>query len=341
MKKIIRGIFIGIFSVIIIAVSAVAVMLFGPEGKTEVVRPTVTDVSGNVYLQAVGEAGEIYAAVTDSNGNIWAAEYENGKVGNTVASLNGEFNLTDIPKNYEGEKFDETVNASVFTGNVQTEPTTTEPPQTSNPNPSTPKPTPDEPTTDKKPSENKPFRMEKYQNIFKSNTYLMEFTTDDPDLGDTPIVAAAKGGNILIETSIEGIECKMLYLSDKDTTYLLFDSFKKYCKLPESLLGEDMDMKDLNMGANFASDVTSDDIEYTTVTISGQTLNCESYTTDDGKQMKYYFDGDTLVRLDCVSKDGVATSTFISRISSDVPDSTFEIPKNYGYLNLSWLGLGS
>lgn len=341
MKKIIRGIFLGIISIVIIAVSAVAVMLFGPEGKTEVVRPTVTDASGNVYLQAVGEAGETYAVVTDQSGNIWAAEYDNGKVGSTVASLDGQFDLNDIPKNYEGEKFDETVNANVFTGSVQTEPSTTKQVETTSSGSSPSTSTPNEPTTEKQPSEDKPFRMEKYQKIFQSNTYLMEFTTDDADLGDTPIVAAAKGGNILIETSIEGIACKMLYLADKDTTYLLFDSFKKYCKLPESLLGEDMNMSDLNMGANFASDVTADDIEYSTVTINGQTLNCESYTTEEGKQMKYYFDGDTLVRLDCVSKEGVATSTFISRISSDVPDSTFEIPKNYGYLNLSWLGLGS
>ena len=55
--------------------------------------------------------------------------------------------------------------------------------------------------------------------------------------------------------------------------------------------------------------------------------------------MQYYFDGDTLVRLDSTGEDGVVASTYITRITTDVPDSTFEIPKGYGYLNLDWLGM--
>lgn len=342
MKKIIRGIFLGLLSVVVIAVSAICVYLFAPEKPTEIVRPTVTDADGNVYLQAVGEAGETYAVVTDADGNIWAAEFKDGKIGSTLASLNDRFTLEEIPKNYSGPKVDETVDHNSFTGNVdvvttiQAE-TTTAPSVSPNVEQTTKEPAQQVTTAPQK--EEKPFRMKKYQEIFSSNTYIMEFTTNDTELGQTPIVCAAKGGNVLVETTIEGISCKILYTANNDTTYLILDTYKKYCKVPESLMGEDMDMSELNMGANFTSDVTADEVEYSTVTISGKTLNCESYTNEEGKELLYYFDGDTLVRLDCVNNDGSVSSTYISRITSNVPDSTFEIPDGYGYLNLSWLGL--
>jgi hypothetical protein len=46
-----------------------------------------------------------------------------------------------------------------------------------------------------------------------------------------------------------------------------------------------------------------------------------------------------LVRRDNVYSDGHVDSTYFAQITTDVPDSCFEIPKGYGYLNLDWIGL--
>lgn len=183
------------------------------------------------------------------------------------------------------------------------------------------------------------YKIEKYQKIFASETYFMEFTTNDEDLGDTPIVAAAKNGNVLVEASVEGIACKILYKADTDTTYIILDNWRKYSKLPPELMGEDFDMNELNMGANFASDIKGKDIQVKTVEIGGKVLTCESYYTDKGVLMEYYFDGDSFVRLDSTAKDGTVSSTYITKLTTDVPDSTFEIPDGYGYINLSWLSM--
>ena len=37
------------------------------------------------------------------------------------------------------------------------------------------------------------------------------------------------------------------------------------------------------------------------------------------------------------SFEGTVSSTVFSKFTTNVPDSYFEIPKGYGYLNLSWL----
>lgn len=357
MKKILRRIFLGILSVVIIAVAATCAYLFNPGGKIETVRPTVTDTKGNAYLAVYGEAGETYAAVTDTNGKIYAAEIDqNGNIGNTVASIDDKVSLEEIPKNYDGPQINETVGSNSYQGSAnvvdattvpQTQPTTQNTTTTEKPSSKeepTKKPSSKQDTT--KPtavSTTQPpasvYRIEKYQKIFASETYYMEFTTNDDELGDTPIIAAAKNGNILIETSVEGIACKMLYVADTDTTYIILDNWRKYSKLPKEMLGDDLDMSELNMASNFATDISNKKVTVKTVEINGKLLTCESYYTEKGSLMEYYFDGDTLVRLDSTDTDGQLSSTYISKLTTDVPDSTFQIPDGYGYLNLDWLSM--
>ena len=385
MKKILTRIFLGIFCVIIIAVSGLCAFLFGNEKPSEIKRPTVTDANGDAYLAVYGENGETYAAVTDDVGNIYAAEFDtNGNIGGNVADLNDKLNLEDIPKNYDGPKVDEVVTGNAYTGQANviedttaagTVPSTTAPAVTNPSVPSTTAPSAtnaptaapqstapsatNAPTTAPQstapsatnaptaapttapaaPSETKSYKIEKYQKMFAAETYFMEFTTNDEDLGDTPIVAAAKNGNVLVEASVEGIACKILYIADTDTTYIILDNWRKYSKLPPELMGEDFNMNELNMGANFASDIEGKEITVKTVEIGGKILTCESYYTDKGVLMEYYFDGDNFVRLDSTGKDGTVSSTYISKLTTDVPDSTFEIPDGYGYLNLSWLSM--
>ncbi|MGN1194847.1 MAG: hypothetical protein ACI4SB_05145, partial [Acutalibacteraceae bacterium] len=270
----------------------------------------------------------------------------------TVAQINDKVAIEQLPDNKKNPIVDDTVSGNNFTGQVVTEaPTQSQPAnqqndvttqaqttvqgQTQNPDVSNPD---TEQTTGTDSSKTK-YKIEKYQQLFMSNTYLMEFTTNDSELGDTPVTFATKNGNFVMDTSIDGMSCKILYIKSKDSTYLLMDNFKKYSKLPEDMMGEDFDMSEMNMMAGIGdSDLEQQDIQVSEVTINGQQLTCESYKAKDGSTMKYYFSGDTLVRIDSQNSDGSEMSTYITRITSDVPDSTFEIPSNYSYFNLSWLG---
>ena len=74
------------------------------------------------------------------------------------------------------------------------------------------------------------------------------------------------------------------------------------------------------------------------VEINGEKLILESYvSTVDGTTVNYYFQNDVLVRRDNVFSDGHVDSTYFATITTDVADSYFEIPKGYGYINLSFL----
>ena len=350
MKKILQriGITAAVFALVIIV--AVVALTRGEKGPDYEV---VTDAAGMTYIAYEDkENNTTYAVVTDENGNRYAAQFDGNTVGSTVANINNRFDADSIPTNFTGEHIDVTAGTNDYKGEIVTQAPvqqpTTQP--TTNPDPTQPTKQPDsqspeEPTTGKQPATEPTtqqsqtgltaYRINKYQQIFAGGTYLMEMTTNDPDLGDSPICMAVKNGNMYIDTTMEGMHLKMLYKKDKKTMYLILDEFKKYCKLPEDLMGEDMDMDSMMSGFSISDvgNVTAHEVE-----LNGQKLILETYVASDGSTVNYYFDGEALVRRDSVSPSGAVDSIFISRFTTDVPDSTFDIPDGYGYLNLSWLG---
>ncbi|MCM1364754.1 MAG: hypothetical protein NC122_05525 [Faecalibacterium sp.] len=346
MKKIIRRVFLCIFAVFFAGIAALVVYFTHDPDRpvSSSAIPKVTDTAGNTYLAVTDKKSkETYAVVSDADGKVYAAEInDDGSIGEKVSSLDGQYSASDLPSNYTGPKIDESVNPNDFTGNVNVVASETHPVESTtkaapkeDKTPETPKPA--ENTTEEETPKYK-YRIEKYQEIFSSGTYLMEFTTDDEELGSNPITTAVKNGNLLIDAEMQDMKCKMLFLSEKNATYLILDKYRKYCKLPEDLIGDELNMADMNVMSSFSSEVQDKDIEVSTVELNGQSLTCESYVTEDGTTMKYYFSGDTLVRLDNIDKSGTVTSTYFSKITSDVPDSTFDIPSNYGFLNLALLG---
>ena len=382
MKKVIRGILIGLLAVVVIGGVSVWFLLFHSKKPEINTQAYVTDPQGSSYLAIVNQEGTTYAAVSDEQGNVYAAEIkEDGQIGEKVGQINDQVALTDLPTNYTGEHIADSADANAFTGKAEVVPgQPTQSSQSDNtdvtgvtqPNGQNTQPTQGSQTTQPSGGQQtqgnqqqtqqpatqptsaipgyqeqaattttqaakKTYRITRYQEMFQSGTYLMEFKTSDPELGDSPITAASKNGNFVIDTKIQNYKCKMLYLAKDKTTYLIIDDFKKYTKLPEDLMGDDFDMS--SMMQNFSKPVDLDKVETSTVKIGGQTLNCETVKDDKG-EMRYYFNGDTLVRIDSVTKNGTEEtidSTYISKLTSDVPDSMFQIPSNYGYLNLSWL----
>lgn len=345
MKKIIRGILLGLLAVIVIGGSVGAYMLFGGKGPEVEKKPTVVDANGNTYLAVVdGDSKETMVAVTDKDGNVYAVVTDkDGNLSSTVGNINDKVNKDDLPTNYTGSDFNIT-NTKNYSGNVVSDSqTTTAPASTKNNNGNT--------TTTKAQQQNdelKPYRIAYYRdNIFSGGTYLMEFTTNDEtmndSIGDSPLTMATKNNNVYVSTKFQSLNCEMLMLAPtsskkdaKPTIYLILDKFKIYCKMPEDTVGND-----LNVGGamkDFGSEIKNSDITVSKVSIDGKELICESYVSKkDGATIKYFFDGETLVRRDEVDKDGKVNSLFISKLTNEVPDSLFEIPKNYRYLNMSML----
>lgn len=344
MKKILRRIFLCLL-IFIVVCAGVGVYWFTHEPEEPSEGGTyIIDAMGSTYLAVVDGEGHTYAVVTDADGNRYAAEFNGSEIGSTIGQINDDVALDEVPTNFTGEHIDVTA-GSKFEGDVITTlPTqadaTTKEDKTTKPDKNN-KPEPTKPT--QKPS-NKPgkleaYRIEKYQKVFASGTYLMEITTNDPDMGNMPVTMAIKNGNMYVRMTMDlestTMNCSMLYLKNKDTMYLMFDDWKKYSKMPESMMGEDMDMGAMLNEMN-KSDIGK--ISVSEVEIDGKKLILESYnSTIDGTTVNYYFDGDTLVRRDDISKGGAVDTTYFNRITTDVPDSYFEIPKGYGYLNLGLL----
>ena len=349
MKKILRRIFAVVLILLVAGVAAgVRYFTYDPEKKDDDLYGYATDVQGMTYTMVADAEGSTYVVVTDSDGNRYAAEYDGVTVGSTVGGINNEVSLDEVPTNFTGSHVDVSNDINKFQGEVSTTfPTTTLKDNTT--------------TTDgKKPTDNsqggdvtttkpqnpdkgednklKAYRIDKYQQIFRSGTYLMKITTNDESMGDTPVTMAIKNGNMYVEMAMEmestSINCSMLYLKGKDTMYLVFNDWKKYCKMPKDMMG------DMDVGA-MMSEMGNDDIGEITVSeveINGEKLILESYvSTVDGTTVNYYFQDDVLVRRDNVFSDGHVDSTYFAVLTTDVPDSYFEIPKGYGYINLSFL----
>lgn len=365
MKKILQRIAICVSVLLIVCVAAtVRYFTYDPDKAKDNESGYVTDSEGMTYTMVADKDGETYVVVTDKDGNRYAAEYDGTTVGSTIGEINGEVALEDVPTNFQGTHLDVSNDINKFQGEVATtapdysgeeevttsageedttskveDSTTSANKPTNSPTKPTTKPT--TPTKPSKPNNNlKAYRIEKYQKILQSGTYLMKVTTNDDSFGNAPVTMAVKNGNMFVDMSVDidedtAMDCGMLYLKSKDTIYLIFNDWKKYCKMPESMMGEDMDMESM-MGEMSVSDIG--EVSVSEVEIGGEKLILESYTsTADGTTVNYYFQDDVLVRRDNVYSNGKVDSTFFAVLTTDVPDSYFEIPKGYGYLNLSLL----
>ncbi len=354
MKKILQRIFICVLVLLVAGIAtAVRYFTYDPDKATDENSGYVTDVEGMTYTMVADKEGETYVVVTDKAGNRYAAEYDGTTVGSTVGDINGEVALGDVPTNYTGTHVDVTNDIDKFQGEVSTTyPTTTGRNEGQENSTTTVKPSvpgnSNEDVTTTKPKEDgkensnlKAYRIEKYLQVFKSGTYLMKITTNDESMGDQPVTMAIKNGNMYVEMAMDlegsSMNCSMLYLKGKDTLYLIFNDWKKYCKMPEDMMGEEMDIGAMmeQMGEDDIGEITVSEVE-----INGEKLILESYnSTVDGTTVNYYFDGERLVRRDNVYSDGHVDSTYFAQLTTDVPDSYFEIPKGYSYINLDWLSM--
>lgn len=289
---------------------------------------TVTDVDGVTYVGIIDNQNtEVYAGVTDKDGNMYAAKMVDGVVLKdqplyVVENYEGTFPVNDTTRTDDisiNQNNDEDIN---FTGEAETKATTEPAPTKKNDDNTESKET----TESKQPKE---YLSEKFIRLFNSGIFTMTFKADDPDLTED-ITIAMKNGSIYMDTSMEGISCKVIYDANKKSGYIIIPQLRTYCALPEDL-AKDMSSSDFAM-----RDISeAKKIDVSEVTIDGKDFTCEKFTFDDSVR-SFYFYKDKLIRM-TVEEDGETTLYNIISVSSDVDNSYFEIPRGYLKMDLSWL----
>lgn len=373
MKEIIKKILVGILAVgIVIGAAVYRFVLYDPNKANETTtQPTVTDAEGTTYYAVTNPDGSMMVIVTNESGEQYKAEFDGENVGSTVEAVSEGEVEGALPTNYTGphlnvestssQKADEADTDSAATTNKKpsgvtttntpgtTKATTTKAPAQQNTTKATTTKAPAQQTTTKEATTKAPAKqtttkatatgnkVDIYQTVFASGNFLME--VNDPDLG--AVTMAMKGNKMYVEASMEGMSLELVYngdIKDKDhpdgTWYLMLDSLKKYSTMPSEMLG-DMNVSELTK--DFAKD--DGNLVYTTSVedVDGALLVCESTVDNNGNTLKYYFDGDVLVRSDTVAPDGSVSTTRFSKITTEVPDDLFTIPAGYSYINLEWL----
>lgn len=343
MRSIRMKIAIAILAILVVGIGTAYYLLTTDHSADEetVGDVTITDPDGNSYLVVEDDDGVTYAAVTDANGNIYAAEVNpDGTIGDIIGDITGQVDIDSIPTTVATTTTSVTESAESTTASSSSDSSEDVTTTTSSSNSSA-----DSTTTTSSSSANSStdsssydYKINMYQDILASGTFILEFYTNDEDFGTDPVYLATKDGSILMETTIDlddtSYECSMLYVASKDKTYLIMPVWSKYFDLPSSMM-EDMDMSSLLDGFSEVVDIA--DITVSTVTEDGVTYTVETYINGEGLEVKYYFNGDEWVRREITEADGTVSITYVIQATGTVADSVFDIPSGYGYLNLSWL----
>lgn len=330
---------------IFVTISLIFCFFTGCSNKNKDDSLTVTDPEGTTYLAIENQNGEIMAGVTDADGNLYAAEID--KDGNVLADGNlypvedytgtlphnetTVVNIQQAPQSTHNFAGGEVVKDPSGT----TEKIKLDNDKNSNKTTAASGNKTTKPSSDKdEPADNTDRLMaEKYQKLFASGNYYIEFTTEEEGMTE-PITAAVKNGNIFMKTSLEGMNCNMIYQKEKDAVYVVMTDYRVYCKMPSDMMNE------LEMTA-FAQIEEVEEVTVYNATIDGKECVCELYETKTGDVSIYYFYNKDLVRLDQMGADGSVGIMNITKVSSSVDDSLFELPKAYVPINLSSLDMGS
>ena len=224
---------------------------------------TVTDADGVSYVAILDQNQEIYAGVTDENGNMYAAKIENGVVLKdqplyVIDNYTGTYPFNDTTRTDDIVINQNNNNDIDLKGDAQTKPEK----QTED---ASGEDSAEKATQPKQPQE---YQSDKFVKLFNSGTFAMTFSTDDPEMPDD-ILMAMRSGSIYMDTSMEGISCKVIYDANKKTGYIIIPQLRVYCLLPEDL----------------AKDMSESQCERPDISEATSAGGCE--VTVDGKDCKF------------------------------------------------------
>lgn len=175
------------------------------------------------------------------------------------------------------------------------------------------------------------YRIDKYKKILDSDEVYLKLTTNDPSVGDMPLEIAKKDGNLMMRTSMDGMEARVVYLKGSNEAYLIIDSIISYAKLSKD------DLEEFSF-SEIAEGITIDNVGEISVkatTYDGKNAICESYMdTVTGESVSYYFVTDVLVAAERLMPNGGKDIIKFQSISTSVDSSLFSKPPIY-YVNIS------
>ena len=172
-----------------------------------------------------------------------------------------------------------------------------------------------------------------YKKILNGNKFTASFnikTTVGGESMTLPIKIARNGDMYYLETNMpisEKGSTKCNFLLRDGTCYMILPTLRSYYSTPtaeEENLGVDEIIGAVQQGTY----VSSGDI-----VISGKTYTCDIYESE-GQQIKYYYLGNTLKRIETTMGEDTTIMEIIS-ISTYVDSSLFKVP--VGYMDMSKL----
>ena len=174
--------------------------------------------------------------------------------------------------------------------------------------------------------------------IKKTKEYTIKMTAKNiaPD-GETstiPFTVMRSGDNMYMETQfpVDGNRYITIRALIKDGKCIMYiPSIRAYMELPVDSVNEILN------GVDQYTDPDKDPETGTykssgQVTVGGVTYNVDIYEDDDGSEVKYYYQGDNLKRVESVDKSGNTTIIEYESITNTVDKSKFVAPT--GYFNL-------
>lgn len=181
-------------------------------------------------------------------------------------------------------------------------------------------------TTEPAESDLEAYRIDKYKSILNSDSLYMVFTTDDEDLGNSPVEYARKNGNLYMKISMEGMSLRIFYVKKTNKMYMYIDDLRMYAEIPP----EEMEGMDMSSIVDSMKIPDADVINVTKDVFDGKTVVCESFTdTSDAGTMKYYFLADSLIGFEKIIGDKTIETVRVQKISNSVSDKLFERPLFY------------
>lgn len=310
---------IALMVVIVLAALAVCVRSVRNSSKQTL---TITDPDGMTYLAILDQNNNVYAGITDPSGNLYGARIDSDGYPVLDESLYvvGEYTGTLPRNNTTAVDIQQTNSGTTYNYNAEVSIVEDTDSKSS---------TKADKSNNSSSSEKAELMSEKYLKLFASGTYFMKFTSTDPDIPGE-IIMAFKGGSIYLETTVEGIPAEVIYNDATKQGAIVIKQFRTYCTLPDDMIAE------MSGGAiDVEKAMEYDTVKTYKVDINGRECICESFTYADGDVKNYYFYNKELVRMDFIEPDGSSTIYNISEISSNVPDSYFEMPKGYIKLDMA------
>lgn len=302
---------------------------------------TVTDPDGITYLAVLDQNNNVYAGITDTAGNLYGARiaedgypvlddslYAVGAYDGTLPRNNTT--AVNIQQSNAGETYNYNADVSVIEEDSTSSTTSANSDSGAN-NTATGNAENSSDAQNTQTTAQTEYLSDKYKTLFSSGTYQMTFTSDDPDLPNE-ITMALRDGSVYLETTVEGMPAQVIYDNTQKKGAIVIKTLRIYCTLPDDMV-EEFASGTLNLDF----DEPYNDIKSYKVNINDRECICESYEYESGEINNFYFYNNELVRLDVISADGSSSVYNITAISSDVPDSYFEMPKGYIKLDISKL----